>query len=321
MADTLNIRIVGLVLIAISSAFGVGFPFCMINRMGLNVMESVWFGLLQCFAVGLIIGVAILHVFADGQERLSSVTEYPAAEAIMLLGLFLMIALNRIVERITHSHAGDHCQREPEAQLQLAGRQVSTHSTTSIGSHGSGVRMHAHDRLLMRPDVEGNIVLKMKAYLLELAIAVHSVLVGLGLGIIDKSPSDALVLSIALCFHQFFEGIALGMSGVKSQLSRNAAIYMVLIFMVGCPFGVLLGIWAANSMDEDSPTTAWVLGSLNCMAAGTLLEIGCVDMLPTLFSHRQGHDDEGMPTALVEFARLLSLLLGGVIMAVLAIWA
>ncbi|ORX67328.1 hypothetical protein DL89DRAFT_269741 [Linderina pennispora] len=49
----------------------------------------------------------------------------------------------------------------------------------------------------------------MATYVLEVGIALYSVLVGLALAVSDK---DFTVMLVAICFHQFFEGLALGSS-------------------------------------------------------------------------------------------------------------
>ncbi|KAJ2869134.1 hypothetical protein FB639_004788, partial [Coemansia asiatica] len=62
-------------------------------------------------------------------------------------------------------------------------------------------------------------------YLLELGIALYSVLIGLALAISDHG---FFALFIAICFHQFFEGLALGTSlaelyWIKAQIAASAA--------------------------------------------------------------------------------------------------
>ncbi|KAJ1816037.1 hypothetical protein LPJ75_002159, partial [Coemansia sp. RSA 2598] len=62
-------------------------------------------------------------------------------------------------------------------------------------------------------------------YLLELGIALYSVLIGLALAI---SHHGFFALFIAVCFHQFFEGLALGTSlaelyWIKAQIAAEAA--------------------------------------------------------------------------------------------------
>jgi zinc transporter 1/2/3 len=51
-----------------------------------------------------------------------------------------------------------------------------------------------------------------KAYMMEISVAIHSVIIGIALGSLagpeNLAPLSALL--IAICFHQFFEGLGLG---------------------------------------------------------------------------------------------------------------
>ena len=46
--------------------------------------------------------------------------------------------------------------------------------------------------------------------MLQFGIVVHSVIIGMDLGVRTQKPSAIVGLMIALCFHQFFEGLGLG---------------------------------------------------------------------------------------------------------------
>ena len=61
---------------------------------------------------------------------------------------------------------------------------------------------------------------------MEGCIAVHSVIIGAGLGAKSVSSSenvtDLVTLTFALFFHQLFEGIALGIAAVLGKLDVSA---------------------------------------------------------------------------------------------------
>lgn len=48
------------------------------------------------------------------------------------------------------------------------------------------------------------------AYMFEFGCLVHSVIIGISLGVIDKDYPQVRNVMIALCFHQLLEGIGLG---------------------------------------------------------------------------------------------------------------
>jgi len=343
-------RVVMLLLIFVFSIIGVLLPFWLDRRN--DILNSGLFDLMQCFAVGVVCGVAILHIFADAQEDLSDVSDFPVAGSVMLLGCFAMVSLNRIVTLVAARHTSSREARDlalnhhseelgatdayPHARsLNVSEslndpRALDAHSSTgcherqtSPNSSGS-FHGHVHQRLLLDPAAMSTTGIRIKAYLLEAAIAVHSVLVGLGIGIIDEDSSEAntikvITLGLALCFHQFFEGVAVGNQGVRVGMKGQACIVMIVLFSLSCPLGGCLGMLLEACFSTKSHEKHWILGSLNAFAAGTLLEIGCVDLLPELFSHKHGHSEK--ISLRVEAWRLCALVSGSGVMAVLAIWA
>ena len=76
---------------------------------------------------------------------------------------------------------------------------------------------HAHGGLFLHsvpPPGSGGVI---TLHVLEAGIAVHSVLVGLTIGVGSDAPTVRTLL-IALCFHQFFEGIGVG-SAIRSAIA------------------------------------------------------------------------------------------------------
>jgi len=322
MEETLFVRLAFLVLILVFSIIGVAYPFVAIKRLGRQVLSAGWFVVLQCFAVGLVCGVALLHVLADAQEYLEKVSDFPVANSICLFGCFLMVSLNRMTNMFAANRKqgpGDNFDVSsvsgPSGSPILSERSgASVRSANSIVSVHNG---HVHQHLLVDPLLQTDLKARYKAYLLEVAIAVHSVLVGLGLGIITKSCGAVSTVGSALCFHQLFEGVALGMVGASAGLRGHGVMIMILMFVVSCPLGIVFGIYIESGLDKEAATTSWMLGSLNALAAGTLLEIGCVELMPEAF----GHDSEKGTSYCKDLVRLFWLFAGGGVMIFLAIWA
>lgn len=330
MAETLDARLTFLVLIIGFSMLGVVYPFWSIKRYGFQVMTGGCMVMLQCFAVGLVCGVALLHVLADAQEYLEKVSDFPVANAVCLFGSFFMVSLNRMTILLVASQKNKNGKSDVDVSLRNGSSEPLldscgvSKSTSAVSVHCG----HVHEHLLTDPSIASDRTARFKAYLMELAIAVHSVLVGLGLGIITKSSGAVITLGIALCFHQLFEGVALGMVGANAGLKGHGVIVMIIMFVGSCPLGIVLGICLESGLDQKAAMTNWMLGGLNALAAGTLLEIGFVDLLPEAFGHsdeKTGRKDEKEERVSVsygmEFARLFWLTAGGGVMVFLAIWA
>jgi len=136
------------------------------------------------------------------------------------------------------------------------------------------------------------------------------------LGVLHEGVA-VLSLGTALLFHQFFEGLALGAVAVKSRFTFKSSWRLVLTFTLSCPLGAVLGIIFSSQFHVEDDWTAWTLGVLNAISAGTLLHIGLVELLPADFGEEDDQRHLNRPHPL---ARLLALVVGGTIMAVLAIW-
>jgi zinc transporter 1/2/3 len=151
---------------------------------------------------------------------------------------------------------------------------------------------------------------------MEAAIACHSLIIGFGLG--TSGGSELFVLTIALAFHQFFEGLALGMAAVESGMGKKGRLGLVLLFSVSVPLGAFVGMSAASSraaIGEDGSNVREVVlqGMPNAVCAGMLAHIG-VEMLNADFLAHSRSSWETM-------RKLALLALGALFMIVLSIWA
>jgi zinc transporter ZupT len=178
-----------------------------------------------------------------------------------------------------------------------------------VGPTRSLQHMHSH-----HPDLDATIFKDrkalIKAILMEFSIAVHSIIMGMALGI-TGDHSQLVILMIVYSIHQFFEGVGLGLSVSQSKLPPAVTVFFGSFFSINVPIGIIIGIFIAEA-PEDSELAQ---GYMNCIAAGTLVYVSCNEMIAELFSHETK----------VPFCRLIGLvgglILGIAVMAVLAIWA
>jgi zinc transporter 1/2/3 len=78
---------------------------------------------------------------------------------------------------------------------------------------------------------------------LEFGVAFHSILIGITLG---TTSIDFIYLLIAICFHQFFEGLALSSIINEFRFSqkskKNIKNIMLAFYVLSTPLGCLIGI-------------------------------------------------------------------------------
>ena len=165
----------------------------------------------------------------------------------------------------------------------------------------------------------------MTARLLEVSIVVHSFIIGLNLGTTlpedDSSSLRATVaLVIVLCFHQFFEGIALGsyIAELRNGASVTTKVVMSAIFALTVPVGTWIGIGVTSAYSSETQTAFWVTGTLNALTGGMLLYSALITFMAEEFSR----DDVGGAAGRRLKRQMYSLMLfGAACMALLGIWA
>ena len=109
---------------------------------------------------------------------------------------------------------------------------------------------------------------------MEFAMSFHSILIGITVGLSTDAEFPALLT--ALCFHQFFEGVAVGARLVDAPMSSAADIAFAVIFALSAPVGMAVGTGLVGSGGIDTNSEAFTLatGVLESVCAGILLYFG-----------------------------------------------
>ncbi|KAF9151879.1 hypothetical protein BG015_006098 [Linnemannia schmuckeri] len=230
-----------------------------------------------------------------------------------------------------HAHDKDHHQHHhhddsdsAEFQDQKSGAAPYAHpldapeSNTSQPAHHSSEDngcSHAHGLAILQcgPGVST----KVSTYMLELGIALHSIFIGIALGVL--AGSEFLAMTIAICFHQFFEGIALG-SRIADLTFRKKwlPVFLVAIFALVTPFGVAIGMGMRSGYRANSIENLIITGICNSIACGVLLYTAFVTLLggDILYSERFRAEPRRH-----KASYLVAVWLGALAMAVIALWA
>ncbi|XP_074272215.1 putative zinc transporter 8 [Silene latifolia] len=120
------------------------------------------------------------------------------------------------------------------------------------------------------------------AQVLEMGIVVHSVVIGLSMGV-SNDPCTIRPLVVAMCFHQLFEGMALGGCIFQADYGIKAKAIMVGFFATTTPLGIAIGLAILNVYDENSPAALIIAGVLNAMCSGILIYMALVGLLAADF--------------------------------------
>jgi len=115
--------------------------------------------------------------------------------------------------------------------------------------------------------------------LLEISVATHSILIGITLGLIPPNAPSFFAIWMALLFHQFFEGLALGSRIAIVSPTQRRAFTLAAAFAITAPVGACVGIAFRGSGEGRSPEGLLVQAVLDAVAAGMLIYIAYVDLM------------------------------------------
>lgn len=278
------LKLLCLSLTAVVSLIGFGLPWLAATRVHGGpkaLLEKPFFRCIKSFSGGIILGVAMLHLLADAVNELGDFFEYPLGLALAGGGAMLTLGLHLLAECAPKSSPADIDPKDCENIDIFLNKEKTANSA--------------------------------RAVILEGCVTVHSVLIGYDFGLQSTNAGGTMtVLMIALCFHQFFEGLGVGTVFLESELPPKVSIASAIVFAVGLPAGIILGL----VHEDDSESGSITAGCANAIAAGSLMFSSMTEMI--------GHDffDHGLDgRLLLKLQMYFSLVVGFGAMAAIAVWA
>jgi solute carrier family 39 (zinc transporter), member 1/2/3 len=162
--------------------------------------------------------------------------------------------------------------------------------------------------------------------MIEFSLSAHSVIIGLALGI---APDDELkTLLVALCFHQFFEGVSLGAKLAESNTGSVLDWLLAVIFAISASVGMGVGISLIGTTMLEVSGKSYLLsqGIIDAVCSGILLYLGFSFLLldfPTDVGQLIQKEDiksSKWKRISIQVAMLSSLWIGAGAMAVIGRW-
>ncbi|KAI9360844.1 Zinc/iron permease [Zopfochytrium polystomum] len=186
---------------------------------------------------------------------------------------------------------------------------ASTTAATSIGATSSGAAIDAiHSHATRRG---------LSTAILEAGIVFHSLVIGLTLGVTADDQFAGLLA--AVCFHQLFEGMALGslladLQG-KSFAERAA---LAIMYPLSTPVGIVVGVAVHNSFNENATALILVQGILDSLSAGVLMYNTYTELMSVEVVHNPVFRHYSKPFKVLCYCVMYS---GAAAMALVGIWA
>ncbi|XP_042477324.1 zinc transporter 1-like [Macadamia integrifolia] len=312
--EALKYKLGAIASILTGGAIGVCLPVVGKRIPALRPENDIFF-LIKAFAAGVILSTGFIHILPDGFDKLTSPClnqnpwgNFPFTGFIAMLSAIGTLMVDTFATSYfnrSHFNKAKPANPDEENGGEHSGHlHVHTHATHGH-SHGSAADESAAE--LIRHRVISQV--------LELGIVVHSVIIGISLGV-SQSPSVIKPLFAALTFHQFFEGMGLGGCITQAKFKIRAFIIMALFFSLTTPIGIAIGLGITNSYNENSPKALIIEGVFNSAAAGILIYMSLVDLLAADFMSSRLQNNMRL-----QIGAQIFLLFGAGCMALLAKWA
>jgi len=338
MELSLQLRVAGAFIYLVSSAFGIIFPLLISGDDAVEKLNSsIIFRSLRTFCAGLVVSVALIHMLSDASLSLAAATPYyqSLGFTIATAGIWFMLTLNIVVSSLKYSgseppkSSKDIAVNNAEHDLcsEVSDIEVAVQTTKEADNRTAEELACSHSHAINAIFDQADSKAMIKVYLLEVAIATHSIIIGLNLGLYgegDIGKIESLIPAISI--HQFFEGMALGFAlvQIRHKLSFCKCFLFCVTFALTTPTGVVMGI-LISEYGNPSANNDLTIGCLNAFAAGILLYISLIEMVAQEFSSlgestprdSKSHSQRTQEKLLLSCA----LALGMSVMAILAIWA
>ncbi|WP_254508541.1 ZIP family metal transporter [Anatilimnocola floriformis] len=242
--------------------------------------------LLMSFVGGLMLGVAVLHLFPHGVYelgRIKTIAQPLDLSAIWLLaGLLCMFMLIRVFHVHAHEHGdtsdvghGPHCEHDHDH---------------GVGHHHHG---HGHEPLLHlgAKEAAGDSAHRFSWVGLAIGLSLHTLIDGLALGAAVQAEMlhahwlAGLGTFLAVALHKPLDALSITSLMAAGGWTRRQAWLANILFALMCPIGAFAFVAGSGGLGGYQTL---VVGCALAFSAGVFLCISLADLLPELAFH--AHD-------------------------------
>jgi len=137
-------------------------------------------------------------------------------------------------------------------------------------------------------------------YLLLVALSFHGFFEGMALGL-QGGPLDTFFLFIAIISHKWAEAFTLGISFHKAQTDKQTFIRLIILFSMFTPIGILIGLVLAGG-------SMLIEGIFLAMSTGTFIYVACSEVIVEEFAITK-----------YKYSKFFAYMVGGIFIAGLAL--
>ncbi|KAJ1472192.1 ZIP zinc transporter-domain-containing protein [Baffinella frigidus] len=285
--SSVNLRIAAVFITGVTTLAGL-LPFLAVSAVPPTLILCV-----RAASGGTMISLALIHILPEASHSLEDVSPFPLAGTFMAVGVFLSYA----VQLAFHRSSTDSTVRAAALPKDVELGPVFTASNDAATSSGpdpsaTGPVNYEASAPKASPLLSAEIVHQccLDTELLEAAAAseaapekvailsmeagcfVHSVVIGLGLGLNTDYTTTAVLVGV-LSIHQFLEGLCLGylLSGLVSKVEKAVAVILTTLSVpAGATAGLIVSIYGSPA-SNDAAKSHPALAIVQCLSGGLLL--------------------------------------------------
>lgn len=306
------------------SSLGSFFPLIAKHCSFLRLPSWVFF-ITRYFGSGVIVATGFIHLLAEADEALTDeclggvYEEYPWAEGIALMGVFVMFFLDVLAhKKIEQKVKSKCCTVENIGIINRSSNEVA--ESDDKKSEKNEIQENAEETKSKDLDLENFYAQILNSFVLEFGIIFHSVFVGLSLSI---AGDEFRTLYAAICFHQMFEGLGLGTRFATTPWPEDKSYtpwVLSLAYSLTTPIAIAIGLGVRKSYAPNSAKALVVTGAFDAACAGVLIYNSLVELMAYdfMYSTEFKGENDGMKKTLFAFTCLT---LGAFGMAIIGKWA
>lgn len=312
------LSVAAIFIILIASLVGAGLPgaFSLSSRSEFTTIVKI----LSYAGAGVLLSTAFIHLLLPSYEALASpclpdswLNRYPSWAFLFCVITIAMIQiadflLTTLIQRRLAASTTSHNAKDPTA--------VATTTTSPCVVHTHCKDEECGGRPLL-PTTTSNHLQYTAVLLAEASIAVHSVLIGLALGL--AGANEIVPLLVALTFHQMLEGVALGTAAVEAGMGVRSYVTLVLVFALTTPIGTAIGVGVHRTKNPNGVPGLLVTGILDSVCAGLLIFLSFGDHINAFKSQAGWLREQG--SVWVTASCLAAFAAGVGVMSAIGFWA
>ena len=278
----------------------------------------------NAFSGGLFLGIGLFHVLPEGAEKLQF--ELPWAYFCAYLSYALILFVEKVAfnsHSLIHGHrsntnesriilplSGANSERQstnPDVDENLLDKDKDKEKKEDDSKNNESTKdeqEHEEEEELKKShdhEHEHGNKLGITPYILLLALGFHGFFEGMALGI-QSDLKKTLFLCLAIAAHKWAASLTLGISIIKGGIQLKRLVIMITIFGLIGPLGIALGmILRATASDT-------VEGIFLAISVGTFLYIACSEVLVEEFEHPEN-----------KYIKFCAFMIGGIFTAGLSL--